>query len=247
MDVNTLKALKRSPLGLDLYMWLVYRTFNLDAPKQLSWPMLYRQFGADPDRSSDRVTVDSFRKDCLRELKKIKMAWPGSGIPDRAGESGEKDRRAGCAAVRAADPAPHSRHVAEDFPESPQGGGASAGDETHEFQNGSKAENPHHGPNPGCSPREHPGRCAGSSSCASKWTTHIHRARNASGSATPDAGKAVSRRQSPVDAPRIGQERCSALWAGPCPASRTAARGPVRVVSTVHCDFREFSTTIHPD
>ncbi len=42
LDMNTLKALKRSPLGLDLYMWLVYRTFSLDAPLRLSWPMLYR-------------------------------------------------------------------------------------------------------------------------------------------------------------------------------------------------------------
>ena len=27
LDLTTLKALKRSPLGLDLYLWLVYRTF----------------------------------------------------------------------------------------------------------------------------------------------------------------------------------------------------------------------------
>ena len=54
LDMNTLKALKRSPLGLDLYMWLTYRTFNLDAPLRLSWPLLYRQFGVDPDRASDK-------------------------------------------------------------------------------------------------------------------------------------------------------------------------------------------------
>ena len=77
LDMNTLKALKRSPLGLDLYMWLVYRTFSLDAPLRLSWPMLYRQFGADPGRASDKFTVRNFRKDCLRELKKIQAAWPG--------------------------------------------------------------------------------------------------------------------------------------------------------------------------
>ena len=40
LDLNTLKALKRSPLGLDLYVWLVYRTFKLDAPLRLSWPTL---------------------------------------------------------------------------------------------------------------------------------------------------------------------------------------------------------------
>ena len=76
LDMNTLKALKRSPLGLDLYMWLVYRTFSLDTPLRLSWPMLYRQFGVEPERVSDKRTVDAFRTDCLRELKKIKAAWP---------------------------------------------------------------------------------------------------------------------------------------------------------------------------
>ena len=74
--MNTLKALKRSPLGLDLYMWTVYRTFSLDCPMRLSWRSLYRQFGVDPSRARDKRTVDAFRTDCLRELKKIKLAWP---------------------------------------------------------------------------------------------------------------------------------------------------------------------------
>ena len=39
--MNTLNALKRSPLGLDLYLWLVYRTFALRAPKRLTWRHLY--------------------------------------------------------------------------------------------------------------------------------------------------------------------------------------------------------------
>ena len=76
LDMNALKALKRSPLGLDLYMWTVYRTFSLNRPMRLSWPTLYRQLGVDPSRASDNVTVQRFRKDCLRELKKIKLAWP---------------------------------------------------------------------------------------------------------------------------------------------------------------------------
>ena len=44
---------------------------------RLSWKALYRQFGADPSKASDLRTVDNFRTDCLRELKKIKIAWPG--------------------------------------------------------------------------------------------------------------------------------------------------------------------------
>ena len=77
IDMNTLTALKRSPLGLDLYLWLVYRTFPLRATVRISWKQVYRQFGVEPDKANDRVTVDNFRKDCLRELKKIKLAWPG--------------------------------------------------------------------------------------------------------------------------------------------------------------------------
>jgi len=71
IDMNVLKALKRSPLGLDLYLWLNYRTFSLEQPLRLSWKSLYRQFGANPDKAIDKSIVNDFRKKCLRELKKI--------------------------------------------------------------------------------------------------------------------------------------------------------------------------------
>ena len=75
IDMNTLRAMKRSPLGLDLYLWLTYRTFALKRPLRLTWRQLYRQFGADPATAS-KVAQQAFRRDCLRELKKIKNAWP---------------------------------------------------------------------------------------------------------------------------------------------------------------------------
>ena len=74
--MNILKTMKRSSLGIDLYLWLTYRTFSLQRQMRLSWPRLYRQFGSDPAKASDTRTVDAFRTDCLRELKKIKGAWP---------------------------------------------------------------------------------------------------------------------------------------------------------------------------
>ena len=76
LDMNILKALKRSSLGLDIYLWLVYRTFALKKPQRVSWKSLYRQFGVDPAQAEDNITVQNFRKDCLRELKKIKTSWP---------------------------------------------------------------------------------------------------------------------------------------------------------------------------
>ena len=77
LDMNILKGLKRSSLGLDLYMWLTYRTFVLKKPVTLRWRDLYRQFGVNAAQARNKITVRNFRKDCLRELKKIKEAWPG--------------------------------------------------------------------------------------------------------------------------------------------------------------------------
>ena len=77
LDMNTLKALKRCALGLDLYLWLSYRTFALRAPLRLTWKQLYRQFGLHPAKASENQTVQNFRYKILRELKKIKLSWPG--------------------------------------------------------------------------------------------------------------------------------------------------------------------------
>ena len=76
IDMNTLTALKRCSLGLDLYLWLVYRTFALKRPLRLSWRQVYRQFGTHPVKASEKRTVLDFRRKVLRELKKIKIAWP---------------------------------------------------------------------------------------------------------------------------------------------------------------------------
>ena len=75
LDMNVLKAMKRSPLGLDLYLWLTYRLFGLAEPFTLTWRQLYRQFGVN--QRADKATLSNFRADVLRELGKLKDAWPG--------------------------------------------------------------------------------------------------------------------------------------------------------------------------
>ena len=72
LDMNILRSLKRCALGLDLYLWLTYRTFGLKRPLRLSWQQLYLQFGANQAKAGEKRTVDAFRTKCLRELKKIK-------------------------------------------------------------------------------------------------------------------------------------------------------------------------------
>ena len=75
IDIHILTAMKRSPLGLDLYMWLTYRLFGLSSPCWVSWQQIYQQFGLNPAKVTTR-TVDNFRTDVLRELGKLKEAWP---------------------------------------------------------------------------------------------------------------------------------------------------------------------------
>ena len=77
--------MKRSSLGLDLYLWVTYRTFALTRPLRLAWPHLYRQFDANPAKANTNDTVQNFRRKVLRELKKIKLAWPGPKLRDRSG------------------------------------------------------------------------------------------------------------------------------------------------------------------
>ena len=78
LDMHVLRAMKRSPLGLglDLYLWLTCRLFGLTTPLQLTWRQLYRQFGAHLTRSDDEETVTAFRRKVLRELRKLKISWP---------------------------------------------------------------------------------------------------------------------------------------------------------------------------
>ena len=81
IDMRILKAMRRSSLGLDLYMWLSYKTYSLltatgAKSQRLSWHQLYAQFGKDPAKASDKVTVDAFRTDALRELRKLRLCWP---------------------------------------------------------------------------------------------------------------------------------------------------------------------------
>ena len=75
VDMNVLRAMKRSPLGLDIYLWLTYRLFTLPERLKLPWVQIYRQFGPNPDQATPQA-VHNFRRDFVRELKKLAKAWP---------------------------------------------------------------------------------------------------------------------------------------------------------------------------
>lgn len=74
VDMRVLKAIKRSPLGIDLYTWLTYRVSYMKKPTAISWRQLHEQFGAD--YGNDKNGRDKFTQAAKRELRKINAAWP---------------------------------------------------------------------------------------------------------------------------------------------------------------------------
>ena len=73
LETDIVYKLKRSPLTLDLYAWLTYRTTNLDKETFIPWHTLQPQFGATYKRLCD------FRKKfraSLRAVLKLKPITP---------------------------------------------------------------------------------------------------------------------------------------------------------------------------
>jgi hypothetical protein len=78
VDMRALRALKRSPLALDLYAWVCYRAFVIvqknQPPQFMAWSVLMRQLGADYN------TGKNFRTKAQAALRKIAALYPGLTI-----------------------------------------------------------------------------------------------------------------------------------------------------------------------
>ena len=80
VDMRALKALKRSPMALDIYCWLTYRLSYLRKPTEIPWAVLQIQFGADYTRTR------GFKESFLHHLRKILTLYPEANVED--GERG---------------------------------------------------------------------------------------------------------------------------------------------------------------
>jgi hypothetical protein len=67
IDMRALKALKRSPLALDIYCWLTYRMFYLRKPTEIPWSSLQLQFGADYPTTGQGLR--DFKKNFLKHRR----------------------------------------------------------------------------------------------------------------------------------------------------------------------------------
>jgi hypothetical protein len=82
VDMRALRALKRSPLALDLYAWLTfqaYRSHQSGQPRFETWQQLHSHMGGD------YAEVDNFRKKVKAALVKIRNVYPGLKLSKRVG------------------------------------------------------------------------------------------------------------------------------------------------------------------
>ena len=70
IDVRAIKALKQSPMALDMYCWLTYRVSYLKRPTVIPWAALAMQFGSNYSRLRD------FKAAYLTELRKVVLVYP---------------------------------------------------------------------------------------------------------------------------------------------------------------------------
>ena len=69
IDMRAIKALKQSPMALDIYTWLTYRMSYLKSPSVVSWASLALQFG------SNYAQLRQFKAAFIDELKKVVLVY----------------------------------------------------------------------------------------------------------------------------------------------------------------------------
>lgn len=74
IDMRALQALKRSPMALDIYVWLTYRASYVRAETVIPWPVLAMQFG------SNYAELRNFRASFVAELRKVVTVYGGISV-----------------------------------------------------------------------------------------------------------------------------------------------------------------------
>jgi hypothetical protein len=74
IDLRALRALKKSPMSLDIYCWLTYRMSYVRQPLVIPWGALEAQFGAEYGRQRD------FKKKFLEQIKAVSVVYPEAKV-----------------------------------------------------------------------------------------------------------------------------------------------------------------------
>jgi Plasmid encoded RepA protein len=74
LDLRAIKALKRSPLSLDLYAWATRRVSYLKRPLQISWAAFQTSFGAGYAETPQGRS--RFRANAIEALRRVRVVYP---------------------------------------------------------------------------------------------------------------------------------------------------------------------------
>jgi hypothetical protein len=74
VDIRALKSLSKSPMALDIYIWMTYRMSYLTKPITIPWDKLQLQFGSDYTRTRD------FKRYFLSQLKAVSIVYPDANV-----------------------------------------------------------------------------------------------------------------------------------------------------------------------
>jgi Plasmid encoded RepA protein len=75
IDMRALRGLKKSPMALDVYVWLTYRMSYLTKPTEISWHSLQGQFGAGYPTTPQGIR--HFRQKFLAAMKRVQLVYNG--------------------------------------------------------------------------------------------------------------------------------------------------------------------------
>jgi hypothetical protein len=70
LSTQAIKQLRKSPMDLDVYAWLVHRLFHLGRPSNVSWLQLSEQFG------HAYAELRQFRRFFLDSLARVRVVYP---------------------------------------------------------------------------------------------------------------------------------------------------------------------------
>jgi Plasmid encoded RepA protein len=98
LSTHAIRQLRKSPMDLDIYAWLVHRLFHLSRPSTLTWEQLSGQFGHSYGelRYFRRFFGDSLKR-VLKVYPEARLDWLDTGIvllPSRRHVSSRRSPRA---------------------------------------------------------------------------------------------------------------------------------------------------------
>jgi hypothetical protein len=82
INFYALHLLRKSPLQMDIYIWLTYRFFTVKNETLISWKVLMHQFGSDYANNEGDSTraVRNFKMKFLQAIKKVLMVYPLANV-----------------------------------------------------------------------------------------------------------------------------------------------------------------------